>query len=46
MASKQQIQDYAAQSSFVFSGKVLKLKAAILDGIDTAKTVVVQIDML
>lgn len=44
MASKQQTHTYAAQSTFVFTGKVIKLKAATLDGINTDNTAVVQVD--
>ena len=44
MASKQQISKYVAQSSFVFTGKVVKLKAATMSGIKTDDTAVVQID--
>jgi hypothetical protein len=44
MAIKQQTSNYAAQSAFVFSGKVIKLKAATVEGIKTDNTAVVQID--
>lgn len=46
MASKQQIRSYAAQSKFIFTGKVIKLKAATLDGIDPGNTAVVQVDQV
>lgn len=44
MASKQQLDKYAAQSAFVFSGTVVKVKAATLDDIVTDDTAVVQVD--
>jgi len=44
MASKQQIKTYAAQSTLVFTGKVIKLKAATLDGIKTDNTAIVQVE--
>lgn len=46
MASKQQIRSYAAQSKFIFTGKVVKLRAATLDRIDTNNTAVVQVDQV
>lgn len=46
MASKQQLSKYAAQSAFVFIGKVLKLKAATIDGIATDSTAVVQVEQV
>lgn len=44
MASKQQTSKFAAQSAFVFRGKVIKLKAATLEGVDTDSTAIVQVD--
>jgi hypothetical protein len=44
MASKPKITNEAGQAAFVFTGKVLKVKAAILAGIDTSNTAVVQIE--
>jgi hypothetical protein len=44
MASNQQINGYAAQSAFVFTGTVLTLNAATVGGIPTDNTAVVQVD--
>lgn len=44
MATQQQIGRYTAQSSFVFVGTVVKLKAATIDGVGTDDTAVVEVD--
>jgi hypothetical protein len=44
MTSKQQINKYAAEATFVFVGKVVKLKAATLEGIQTDNTAVVEVE--
>jgi hypothetical protein len=46
MASKQVLSKYAAQSAFVFIGKVVKLKAATVEGITTDDTAVVQVEQV
>jgi hypothetical protein len=42
MAGTQKIDELAAQSAFVFTGSVIKLKAATIQDIPTANTAVVQ----
>jgi hypothetical protein len=42
MAGTQKIDELAAQSAFVFTGNVIKLKAATIQDIPTANTAVVQ----
>src|SRR5260370_35025027 len=44
MARKQQITKEATQSPFVFVGKVVKVKATTVEGVDTDNTAVVQVD--
>ncbi len=44
MAGTQNLDKLAAQSAFVFTGKIIKLKAATVPGIPTANTAVVQVD--
>lgn len=43
MARKQKMTNEATQSAFIFVGKVIGVKAALLEGIDTDKTAVVQV---
>jgi hypothetical protein len=43
MARKQKLAKEATEAPFVFVGKVLKVKAATLEGIDTGNTAVVQV---
>jgi len=42
MAGTQKIDKLAAQSAFVFTGKIIKLKAATIQDLQTANTAVVQ----
>ena len=44
MAPKSQIGKYATQSAFIFSGKVVKSKAATLQGLPTDNTLIVQVN--
>jgi hypothetical protein len=44
MTSKQQISKYAAEATFIFVGKLVKLKAATVEGIQTDNTAIVDVD--
>jgi hypothetical protein len=44
MATKQQVAKYAAQSAFIFKGKVLKSKATTIPNIPTDDTAIVHVD--
>lgn len=45
MASQQQINKYTAQSALIFVGRVIKLKAVTIPGINTENTAIVQVDL-